>query len=169
MAGDRVIGGLDVSTYTRAPLQLAQAAFLDTAPRYVFATVSNHAKIDYWIPLLSGVNVSRGHAAARDGVGTIRYMHYGPFMLREYIIAFDPPNLLAYSVERHNLIGDHVAVMYFQAERYGGTNLSWRHYFRSTTLPGLTTPLMRLAYGIIGDGALDNLIRFYGGQRLPAY
>lgn len=166
MDGERIIGGLDVSTYTRAPLQLAQAAFLDAAPRYVFANVSDHAKIDYWIPLLSSVNVSRGHAATRNGVGTIRYVHYGPFMLREYIIAFDPPNLLAYSVERHGLIEDHVAVMHFQAERYGGTNLSWRHYFRLTTLPGLTTPLMRMAYGFIGGGALNNLIRFYGGQRV---
>jgi hypothetical protein len=99
-------------------------------------------------------------------VGTIRYLHFGPFMLREYIIASAPPNVLAYSVERHDLIENHVAVIHLQSERYGGTNMIWRHYFRTTTLPGLTTPLLRLAYAMVGNGALDNLIRYYGGQRV---
>lgn len=166
MDGDRIVGGLDVSTYTRAPLQLAQAAFLDAAPPIIFAAISNHSKMMYWVPYLSYVNINRGHAAERDGVGTIRYLHFGPFMLREYVIAFAPPHVLAYSVERHGLIEDHVAVIHLQSERYGGTNMSWRHYFRCSALSSLTVPLLRLAYRVIGAGALDNLIRYYGGQRI---
>ncbi len=163
MDGDRIIAGLDVSTYTRAPLQVAQAAFLDAPPRSVFAVVSNHAKLDYWMPYVSAVYLNRGHAAERDGVGTIRYLALGPFSLREYIIAYDPPHLLAYSVERSTVIIDHVAVMHFQAERYGGTNLIWRHYFRTTTLPA---GLIRLAFVVIYGESLNALTRFFGGKRV---
>jgi uncharacterized protein YndB with AHSA1/START domain len=164
--GDRFIGGLDINTYTDAPLRLAVAAFLDAPPREVFAVVGDHAALEYWFPMIEKVNLNRGHAAARDGVGTIRYLHYPFWTMREYVIAVDPPHLMAYSIEQNALIINHVAVMYLEAERYGGTNLSWRHYFRTSTLPFISTPLLTLAGFGLYRAALTRLIRLFDGKLL---
>ena len=71
-----------------------------------------------WMPLVDQVNVNRGHAGVRDGEGTIRYLHFEfLYTLREYVIAFYPPHLMAYSIEGSSLVTDHVSVMYLEPER----------------------------------------------------
>lgn len=167
MVGDRIIGGLDVDTYTSAPLQVCRSVFLDAPPRSVFALVSDHANLDWWLPRVHQVHVNRGHAAVRDGVGTIRYVHYElllTYTVREYIIAHHPPSLIAYSIERNNLITDHVAVISIDPERYGGTQLIWRHYFRAESMPFLIEPLCSILLHLMCGAALRNLIRYYGGR-----
>jgi uncharacterized protein YndB with AHSA1/START domain len=157
MSADRIIGGLDIDTYTSAPLRVAQAIYIDAPPRTVFAIVSDHANLFRWLPGIRQVNVNRGHATVRDGVGTIRYLHTGVNTIREYIIAYHPPHLMAYSIEQNALIIDHVSVVYLEPERYGGTHILWQHYFRMSVLPGLTTPATTLLLNIVFTLALRNL------------
>ncbi len=157
MTSDRIIGGFDIDTYTSAPLRVAQAITIDAPPRQVFAIISDHTNADRWLPGIRQVNVNRGHAAVRDGVGTIRYLHTGVNTIREYIIAYHPPRLLAYSIEQNFLITDHVSVIYLEAERYGGTNILWQHYFRTSIMPYLTTPILALVLDIVFMLALRNL------------
>lgn len=165
MPADRIIGGLDIDTYTSAPLRVMRTAYLDTSPARVFAVISDHANADTWMPLVTHVNVSRGHADVRDGVGTIRYLHAGFwYSLRQYIIAFNPPRLLAYSIEQDSFISHHVSVMYLEAERYGGTLLYWQHYFRAETMAFITVPLASILFDQCCARALRNLIHHFGGE-----
>lgn len=165
MVEDRIVGGLDVDTYTSAPLRVMRTAYLEASPARVFAVISDHANADTWMPLVTHVNVSRGHADMRDGVGTIRYLHVSFwYSLREYVIAFNPPRLLAYSIEQDAIITNHVSVMYLEAERYGGTLLYWQHYFRMSTLPSITVPLASIAFDQSCAFGLRNLIRYFGGE-----
>ena len=157
MAADRIIGGFDIDTYTSAPLRVAQATYIDAPPRLVFAIITDHANLFRWLPSIRQVNVNRGHAAVRDGLGTIRYLHTGFSTIREYVIAYHPPRLLAYSIEQNMLIIDHVSVVYLEAERYGGTNLLWQHYFRTSIMPHLTTPIIALTFDMVFMLALRNL------------
>ncbi len=165
MVGDRLVGGLDIDTYTAAPLRVEQAAYLDAPPKRVFAYVSDHANVRRWMPLVAQVNLNRGHADARDGVGTTRYLHIGElYTLRQYVIAFDPPHLLAYSIEEDHLLSDHVSVLLLEPERFGGTNLLWQHYFRVTTLPFLTVPLCSALFTLVNRIALGRLVTQFGGR-----
>ncbi|MAS36849.1 MAG: hypothetical protein CL610_22785 [Anaerolineaceae bacterium] len=165
MAADRIIGGLSVDTYTDAPLRVARAVYLNAPPKSVFAVISDHVNADQWLPLVNRVNVNRGHASERNGTGTIRYLHSLPrYFVRQYIIAYHAPHLLAYSIEEHAFITQHVAIMLLEPERFGGTNLFWRHYFHSSWWPGLTIPLTSLVLHQTCTWALFNLIGHFGGQ-----
>jgi uncharacterized protein YndB with AHSA1/START domain len=165
MPGDRIIGGLDIDTYTSAPLRVMRTAYLDASPARVFAVISDHANADTWMPLVTQVNVSRGHADARDGVGTIRYLHAGFwYSMRQYIIAFNPPRLMAYSIEQDPLITHHVSVMYLEPERYGGTVLFWQHYFRTSLMSFVTVPLVSILFDQSCAFALRKLISHFGGE-----
>lgn len=167
---DRIIGGFDVDTYTDAPLRVSRAVYFDAPPKTVFVAISDHAHLENWMPLVRRVNLNRGHASAYNGVGTIRYLNTGAFTIREYIIAYDPPRLLAYSIEENPLVIDHVSVLLLQAERYGGTYLLWQHYFRTSLLPFITQPLASLVLAAVYTGALRTLIGHFGGKfvnRLP--
>ena len=168
MAENRMIGGLDVDTYTSAPLRVSAAAFLDAPPREVFGVISDHAALEHWFPLVDTVNLNRSHAEVRDGVGTIVYVFFGILTIRQYVIAYDPPHLLAYSIEQNSLLIDHMAVIYLEAERYGGTNIVWRHYFRTSILPFISTPLAALALRGLYWLAMDHLIRIFEGKHLSA-
>lgn len=161
---DRIIGGFDVDTYTDAPLRVARIAYCDAPAKEIFAIISDHAHLDRWLPLVNRIYLNRGHADVRNGVGTTRYLHATLFSLREYIIAFDPPHLLAYSIEQHALVIDHVSVMYLEPERYGGTYLIWRHYFRASVLPLVTEPAVSLGLYLMMTGALMNLARRFDGR-----
>ena len=164
MRGDRIIGGLDIDTYTSAPLRVSHTVYFDAPPGALFAVISNHTKLDEWMPLVNQVNLNRRHADVRDGAGTIRYLHIGPFTIQEYVIAFDPPRLMAYSIEQHPLIVDHVSVVYLMPERYGGTYLEWQHYFRTNALASVTGPAASLGLRLIYAGALRRLIARFDGK-----
>lgn len=163
-AMDRIVGGFDIDTYSSAPLRVSRIAWFDAPPKDIFAVVSDHATLDSWLPLVNRVNLNRGHADVRNGVGTIRYVHTSFATLREYVIAYDPPRLLAYSIEQHTLIIDHVSIVYLETERYGGTYLTWQHYFRTAALPFITAPLVGLGLYMSVTGALQNLIRRFEGR-----
>jgi len=164
MQGDRIIGGLDIDTYTSAPLRVMRTAYLEAPPTRVFSVVSDHANADTWMPLVTQVNVSRGHADVRDGVGTIRYLHarFG-YSLRQYVIAFNPPRLMAYSIEQDPIITQHVSVMYLESERYGGTMLYWQHYFNMSLMPFITVPLASILFDQSCAFGLRKLIGYFGG------
>ena len=157
MTADRIIGGFNIDTYTSAPLRVAQAITIDAPPRLVFAIISDHANLFRWLPGVRQVNVNRGHATVRNGVGTIRYLHTGLNTIREYVIAYHPPHLLAYSIEQNLLIVDHVSIVYLQPERYGGTTILWQHYFDTSIMPYLITPIITLTFDIVFMSALRNL------------
>ncbi|MBZ0299714.1 MAG: SRPBCC family protein, partial [Anaerolineae bacterium] len=127
----------------------------------------DHTNLNYWMPLVTQVYVNRGHADTRDGVGTIRYVHFGAlYTLREYVIAFDPPHLIALSIEQDPLFANHMSVLLLEAERYGGTNLTWRHYFRTSTLPAILGPLLAGVVNQWAAGAVRNLTVRFGGRPL---
>lgn len=164
MPEDRLVGGFDIDTYTSAPLRISRAAVLEAPPLRVFTWISDHAELDRWIPLVGPVNVVRGHADSPNGVGTIRYLHVGPYTLRQYVIAYDPPRLLAYSIEQDPLFADHVGLLYLQGERYGGTQLTWQHYYRLELLPWLTDGPVALALDLVVRAALLRLVDQFGGR-----
>ena len=161
---DRIIGGFDVDTYSDAPLRVTRMAYFDAPPGDIFAVISDHGQLDRWLPLVQRVYLNRGHADVFNGVGTTRYLQTVVFNIREYIIAFDPPRLLAYSIEQNVLVSDHVSVVFLEPERYGGTYLTWQHYFRTSTLPFITQPLVSLALTIVFTQALQNLARQFDGR-----
>jgi uncharacterized protein YndB with AHSA1/START domain len=161
---DRIIGGFDVDTYSDAPLRVRRMAYFDAPPGDIFAVISDHGHLDRWLPLVERVYLNRGHADVRNGVGTTRYLHTAFFTIREYVIAYDPPRLLAYSIEQNTLVIDHVSVVYVEPERYGGTYLTWQHYFRTSTLPIITQPLVSFGLYMMFTGTLQNLAHRYSGR-----
>ena len=161
---DRIIGGFDVDTYSDAPLRVTRMAYFDTSPKNIFAVISKHSHLDQWMPLVKRVYLNRGHADVFNGVGTTRYLDTTFATVREYVIAFDPPRLMAYSIEQHVLVIDHVSVIHLEPERYGGTYLTWQHYFRTSTLPLITQPLVSLVLYFVFTSALRNLTQHYNGR-----
>jgi uncharacterized protein YndB with AHSA1/START domain len=89
-----------------SPVQFDATCELGASPSAVFALIADHAALSQWVPGLRRVDVDDSRASTPGGVGTRRTLipAIGPPGV-EVVLAFDPPNFLAYSATDASLRG----------------------------------------------------------------
>jgi uncharacterized protein YndB with AHSA1/START domain len=109
------------------------------AVRDVFEVLADSARYPEWA-MQDEARIERPGSPDPDGVGTVRILRTGRYTLREEIVAFQRPRLVAYRV----LSG--IPVRDYRGETTltpapDGTDIHWRATFRSA-VPGLG-PVLR--------------------------
>lgn len=110
-----------------APIDVVWAALVDTRSWPTWAPQD-----EAWL--------DREGSPDPEGVGAVRRFRTGRWLVREEVVAFDPPHDFSYRLLSGLPLRDYVATVRLD-ERAGGTRITWRATFRPT-YPG-TGPLLR--------------------------
>lgn len=114
-------------------------------PERVFGVLADVPRWHEWAgPAVPGSSYERLGFEAPGGVGAIRRLGTGPLSSREEIVAYEPPQHLAYVLlngqRRHRYRAD----VHLHALPAGGTRIVWSATFRAP-LPG-TGRLMQMGF-----------------------
>jgi ribosome-associated toxin RatA of RatAB toxin-antitoxin module len=130
MDSSRIIEGIEIDSYTKAPLQLHKSLFVTATPDEVFTTLANHTAMPEWFPGMTAVRVNCDPAQEEGGVGTVRYCAFGEEEMTEDIVLSQAPTLLAYAIRDGNFMGlqNHFALVTVKAQDEGSL-VSWYQFF----------------------------------------
>lgn len=119
----------DPRQHTSAPLQIEKTHFIAAPIKAVWKVVADHEGMTQWMPMIKHVALVEANAAGEWGEGCQRQCQFGPDLLDETIVHWDPPYGYGYAIGDMHLVRDHVAHLSL-SERDGGTEVHWRQYFR---------------------------------------
>jgi uncharacterized protein YndB with AHSA1/START domain len=158
MDSSRLIEGISIDTYTKAPLQLHRSLLVKATTDEVFKTLSNHTAMPEWFPGMTAARVNCDHAK-EGGAGTVRYCAFGEEEMTEDIVLSEAPNLLAYAIRDGNFMGlsDHFALVTVKPQ-VDGSLVSWSQFFNHPS-----PDVFNEQGGIMLEGALHNLRHRFEG------
>ena len=117
------------SKFTQSPLQILKTAYIDAPIEKVWEVVADHQGMTQWVPMIKHVELTIPGDQGDWGEGCERQCQFGPDLLKEKIVHWDPPYGYAYSIEDMHLVKDHVG--HIALERVGDeTKVTWRQYFQ---------------------------------------
>ncbi len=123
----------DPTPFTSAPLRFEGVFHFDATPEDVWPRVTDPNGIAGWFGMITSGSLDHAQSATPGewGAGSKRYCRTrGMGTLDETIRAYDPPNLIAYTVKVWSMpIKDHLAVMQLERSATGGAEFTWRQYF----------------------------------------
>lgn len=119
----------DATQFTAAPRQIRKTSLIPAPIEKVWAVVADHRGMTGWMPMIKHVELVKENAAGEWGEGCERHCQFGPDLLEEKIVHWDPPYGYAYAIADMHLVRDHVAHIELR-EREGGTEVIWTQYFR---------------------------------------
>ncbi len=122
-------------------------------PESVWSVLTHHEGMPAWSPLRRVVLEAEG-APDRDGVGAIRAMHAAGPVIKEKVVAWDPPRSYDYTLIAGAPIRDHVGRVELTPVP-GGTGVTWTVDFRPR-VPGTGGAIAALL-GRALQGMLDRL------------
>jgi len=115
-----------------SPLVLGRAARVGLPPAELFAFIVDFERLPEWMPMMKRCRVDNAQAREPGGVGAVRVIDSGIGQpTRETVMAFEPPQLLAYSADDASLRGlftRHLGVLVCEPHPQGGSWLSWLSY-----------------------------------------
>ncbi len=117
-----------VKQFTRAPKQIVIKKTIDAPIDKVWEIVSNHQGMTQWMPMIKQVNLIKADNQGEWGDGCERHCQFGPDLLKEKIVYWDPPYGYAYMIADMHLVKNHLG--HFQLEeKDGSTEVTWAQYF----------------------------------------
>lgn len=159
MESSRIIEGVEIDSYTTAPLQLHKSLLVNVAPNEVFDTLANHTAMPEWFPGMTAARVNGDHAQEEGGAGTVRYCAFDEQEMTEDIILSESPKLLAYAIRDGNFMGlsDHFALVTVKVQ-HEGSLVSWHQFFNHPY-----PEVFNEQGGVMLEGALNNLRERFAG------
>lgn len=127
----------------------------DAPPGAVWELLSDATSWASWGPW-EAVEVEREGAQDPRGVGAVKVIRSGRRTLREEIVAFEPPRLLAYRLLSGMPVRDYRADVALAPDGEG-TRIEWRSRFRAR-LPG-TGGLIRRRLAVVVQDVAERLAR----------
>ena len=116
--------------YTDAPQQIRKTRVVDARIEDVWDVVADHQGMTQWMPMISHVDLKTPDAEGGWGEGCERNCKFGPDLLEETVVHWDPPSGYAYSIADMHLVRDHVAHISLERVGEGKTQVTWTQYFR---------------------------------------
>jgi uncharacterized protein YndB with AHSA1/START domain len=159
--------GLDVETFTPAPLRATATARLDAPIEEVWAYVSDHENlVEYAGAILQRVSVSYTADSLQTGVGVQRTCAAGDDHFVEEVVFFKPGRGFAYSATENTWgLTNHLATVSF-VKSGRGTKLVWSQYFDHVQ-PEMAEPMATNLQGMLEGPLLGTLVARFGGEVLP--
>ena len=121
-------------TYTNAPRKHRVSRVIDAPLHEVWDIVADHQGMTRWMPLISHVDLKTPDAEGGWGEGCERNCQFGPDLLEETVVYWDPPHGYAYAIADMHLLKDHVGHIAL-AKTDGGTRVTWTQYFHPNGFP----------------------------------
>ncbi|WP_299433526.1 SRPBCC family protein [uncultured Aquimarina sp.] len=119
---------LDVKQFTNAPKQLQVEGFVTAPIDKVWEVVSDHKGMTTWIPMIKEVDLTTANTEGEWGEGCERNCQFGPDLLQEKIVHWDPPYGYAYMIADMHIVKNHLG--YFKLiEKMEGTEVVWTQYY----------------------------------------
>ncbi|WP_298542167.1 SRPBCC family protein [uncultured Aquimarina sp.] len=119
---------LDVKQFTVAPKQLRIERFIHAPIHKVWDVVSDHKGMTSWMPMIKEVDLTKANSQGEWGEGCERNCQFGPDLLEEKIVHWDPPYGYAYMIADMHIVKNHLG--YFQlTEKIEGTEVIWTQYY----------------------------------------
>ncbi|WP_299244796.1 SRPBCC family protein [uncultured Aquimarina sp.] len=119
---------LDVKQFTVAPKQLRIERFIHAPIDKVWEVVSDHKGMTSWMPMIKEVDLTKANSQGEWGEGCERNCQFGPDLLEEKIVHWDPPYGYAYMIADMHIVKNHLG--YFQlTEKIEGTEVIWTQYY----------------------------------------
>ncbi|WP_299213341.1 SRPBCC family protein [uncultured Aquimarina sp.] len=119
---------LDVNQFTNAPKQLQIQRFLNAPIHKVWEVVSDHQRMTSWMPMIKKVDLTKANSKGEWQEGCERQCQFGPDLLEEKIVHWDPPYGYAYTIADMHIVKNHLG--YFKLiEKMEGTEVIWTQYY----------------------------------------
>lgn len=119
---------LNVKRFTNAPLQIVKKKIINAPIERVWEIVANHEGMTQWMPMIKHVNLVQSNDEGEWGQGCERHCQFGPDLLKEKIVHWDPPYGYAYMIADMHLVKKHLG--YIKLIKKGETTeVSWEQYY----------------------------------------
>ncbi|WP_108802828.1 SRPBCC family protein [Aquimarina sp. Aq107] len=119
---------LDVNQFTNAPKQLDIGRFIKAPINKVWDVVSDHKGMTSWMPMIKEVDLTIANQSGEWKEGCERRCQFGPDLLEEKIVHWDPPYGYAYMIADMHIVKNHLG--YFKLiEKMEGTEIIWTQYY----------------------------------------
>ena len=120
---------LNVSKFTNAPQQVQKTKLVDAPIEDVWQVVADHQGMTQWMPMIKHVDLVQANEAGEWGEGFERHCQFGPDLLEEKIVHWDPPYGYAYMIGDMHLVKDHLGHIELKPTP-NGTQVTWTQYFQ---------------------------------------
>ncbi len=119
---------LNVKKFTQAPEQIMIQRFVKAPIEKVWQIVSDHQGMTNWMPMIRHVDLKQPNQQGEWGAGCERHCQFGPDLLQEKIVHWDPPYGYAYMIADMHIVKSHLG--HFELlEKLDGTEVKWTQYF----------------------------------------
>lgn len=120
---------LTVSEFTKAPQQIKKTHFIAAPIESVWQIVADHQGMTQWVPMIKQVDLVKEDRDGHWGEGSERHCQFGPDLLQEKIVHWDPPYGYAYMIGDMHLVKDHLGHLQLSPTPEG-TTITWTQYFQ---------------------------------------
>jgi len=164
---EKIVGGYDMSRLSEAPLRALLIAKLDLPRQDAFDLMLSG--LHKWFPNLEEFTWSN----TRNGkivVGSVRTGKYKGDKMVEYVRYIKPGHFYVYQIdldktEKFIPISNHMGVFTVEELPNHSSLVIWRQYFDSR-IPLMGSFVAWIMEDWVAQGAFDNLVEIYGGQRI---
>ncbi|SEK70177.1 Polyketide cyclase / dehydrase and lipid transport [Aquimarina amphilecti] len=119
---------LNVNQFTNAPKQLEIRRFINAPIDRVWDVISDHKAMTSWMPMIKDVDLIKADSKGTWEEGCERNCQFGPDLLEEKIVHWDPPYGYAYMISDMHIVKNHLG--YFKLiEKMEGTEVVWTQYY----------------------------------------
>ena len=163
MEGDspptRIVAGVNVDSFTSAPLFAAVSVTCRAAPETVWRTIVEPGLIPRWVIFArrAAYCSESGDVEASIKPGAIRKFYvFGNVAVRERVEVWDPPRVLGYRTLDMWIVRDQLGLFIVDSGDSGDTLISCRQFFN---IPALLRPAFRLLLPVVYKWVLGRIAR----------
>jgi len=114
----------NLGKYSTLPETFRIERIFKKTPKQIWPELANHRGMVEWMPGIKHVEVSH-NAEGNEGLGCKRTCQFGPSLLHEEIVLWEPEKAYGYKIADNELIENHVAYITLQDLGNGKTKVSW--------------------------------------------
>ncbi len=149
---------MNIKNFTNAPEQLRVSKFIAAPITDIWKIVSDHEGMTGWMPMISKVELVQPNAEQKWEEGSERHCQFGPDLLQERIVYWNPPYAYAYSIADMHIVKDHIGVFQL-AEKNNGTQVTWIQYFNPNGIAPKRWMAKKVMLPFVMKKALKNLTK----------
>lgn len=168
---ERRVGAFSVDSVTSSPLQIEVKFRVEVEPRRAFELV--FSDISSWFTEVGGIVWDHGkskNGPNAAGTESTRNCSFGKDALFETIVHYDAPRAYAYRIDMEQStasfpVKDQLAIFVVEPATNGGSNVTWRQYYRKKFHPLALVINFMLKQKIMRKN-IKNLLQQHGGYFL---
>ncbi|MCY3801462.1 MAG: SRPBCC family protein [Chloroflexi bacterium] len=155
----RTVAGIDVDSFTSAPLLASVSVICRAAPESVWRTIVDPDLIPKWVVFArrAAYCCESGDPVVSIGPGAIRKFNvFKDFDVRERVEVWEPPRILGYRTLDMWIPRDQLGLFIVDAAVSGDTRISC---YQFVNIPALLRPVFRLLLPVVFKWVLGRIAR----------